>query len=447
MRILGLLLVIAAFPVFLALLGSSRNRGWAFVALGALPILYAPLNFEVSFISWPTWPGYIRGLTLSMMEPLALAICVRYARGRPASPMLWVFALYLACMVPGLMAGLFTPALFFVFQIMRVMLFFYAVYLAVMNGQMIRIAQGLAIAVIVSGVISVKEALSGVTQAVGILGHQNLTGLAVNLCVPLLLSLGIRTNRLLFFVAVGAAAAVAVTGGSRATMAFFAVAVAGTLAAALLVKPTGRSLAVAGLAVVGLVAALPFALGKLDQRGVEVFGVDQERVAFERAAKLMAEEHVWGAGINQFVTVANTSGYYARGGVRWGTSARATNVHNVYWLIRAEAGAIGLFGLLVWLSVPVISALSMLFRKRLVLREIGAAGGIAIICAALHSQYEWIFVTATPQYLVALMIGVIAAARAYSVPAGKRARPGSFGAAEDGDGTRPSEPQTRPAGV
>src|SRR5690606_29197581 len=127
----------------------------------------------------------------------ALAICVRYARGRPASPMLWVFAIYLACMLPGLMAGLFTPALFFVFQIVRIMLFFYAVYLAVMNGQMIRIAQGLAIAVIVSGVISVKEALSGVTQAVGILGHQNLTGLAVNLCVPLLLSFGIRTNRLL----------------------------------------------------------------------------------------------------------------------------------------------------------------------------------------------------------------------------------------------------------
>ena len=326
MRIIGLLLVIAAFPVFLALLGSPRNRGWAFVALGALPILYAPLNFEVSFVSWPGWPGYIKGLTLSLMDPLALAICLRCGRGRRASPMLWVFAIYLACMVPGMLAGLFMPAFFFVFQIMRIMLFFHAVYLAVMNGQMMRMAQGLAIAVIVSAIVSVNEAISGATQAMGILGHQNLTGLAVNLCVPLLLSLGIRTNRILFFVAVAAAAVVAVTGGSRATMAFFGLVVAGTLVATLLVKPTGRSLAVTGLAVVGLVAAFPFAMGKLDQRGVEVFGVDLERVAFERAAKLMAEDHPWGAGINQFVTVANTSGYYARGGVRWGMSARGTSI-------------------------------------------------------------------------------------------------------------------------
>jgi hypothetical protein len=53
------------------------------------------------------------------------------------------------------------------------------------------------------------------------------------------------------------------------------------------------------------------------------------------------------------------------------------------------------------------------------LREVSVACGFAIAATALHSQYEWVTVTATPQYLVALMAGVIAAVAALSA----RARP------------------------
>lgn len=447
MGILGVILLLAAFPVILVLLKSPRSRRWAFFALGALPVLQVPMNLEASLISWPTWAGHSRGLALTMLDSLALAICVRYARGRRVPPLLWVFAVYFVCMLPGLFVGMFTPALFTTFQILRVALFFYAAYLVVLNGQLARIAEGLAVAVIVSGVISAYQSLSGQVQAPGLFGHQNLTGLVTNLCVGPLLALGLRTRRLLFLLAVAAAGIGAVAGGSRAAMVFFAFLVSASVVAAVLIKPTGRSMAIAGLAALGLVAATPFAFQKFNERGVEGFTVDEERIAFERAAELMADDHPWGVGLNQFVNVANASGYYARAGVRWGANARSTNVHNSYWLVRAEAGLIGLFGLLIWMFVPVVSALRVMFRKRLPLREAGVASAIAVTSAALHSQYEWILITATPQYLISLMAGIIAAASVYSVPTKKGALAASPGPNAEHDRTESRGLPAKPAGL
>lgn len=448
MGIVALLVVLAAFPAFLGLLGSTGGRRWAFFALGALPILQTPLNLDANFISWSTWPGYSKGLMLTLLDSLALAICLRYARrGGRMPPMMWAFAIYFASMLPGVFVGYFTPALFVVFQLLRVTLFFYAAYLVVANGQLMRVAEGLAVAVIVSGLFSAYEAFSGALQAAGLFGHQNLTGLINNLCVPLLLALGLRTKRLLFLLAVAAALVGAVAGGSRATMAMFAFVVGATLVTAVIVKPTGRKIALAGLAAVGVVAAIPFALQKFEERNITDFQVDGEREAFERAAAMMADDHPFGVGINQFVNEANVSGYYARAGVRWGVGARSTNVHHAYWLVRAEAGLIGLAGLLVWLFVPIVVGMAALFRKRLPLREASVACGVAVMGVAFHSQYEWALVTATPQYLISLMAGVIAALAAYPVSAGKR-RP-----ALPADPTeRHREPQTsgartKPAGL
>jgi hypothetical protein len=421
MRILALIIVLAAFPAFMALLASARARKWAFMALGALPILYAPLNLDASFISWPLWPGHARGLSVTMMDPLALAICIRCARGRASPPLLWAFAAYLTCLLPGLLlAGQFTPALFFFFQAMRVTLFFYAVYLAVLDGQLTRIAEGLALAVIASGLVSAYHALSGARQAAGILGHQNLTGFATNLCIPLLLALGLRTKRQLFLAAVAAGAIGAVAGGSRATIVFFAFAVSVTIFVTVLIRPTGRTWAVAGLSALGLAVSAPFAIQKLSERNVAGFQLDPERVAFERTAELMIEDHPWGVGLNQYVSIANISGYFDKAGVRWGYEARSTNVHNAYLLMRAEAGFIGLVGLLVWLLGPIVFAASAIFRKAAALREVSVASGVALVGAALHSQYEWVLVTATPQYLVSMMIGVAAAIAAHSARSNRR---------------------------
>lgn len=413
MRFIAIIIVLAAFPAAVALLSSARLRRWAFIALGALPVLYAPLNLDGSFISWPVWPGHARGLTLTIVDPLALAICLRYARGQTRPPMLWAFAFYLICLLPGLFVGPFTPASFFYLQALRVTLFFYAVYLAVLGGHALRIAEGLALAVIASGTVSVYQGLTGAFQAPGMLGHQNLSGLATNMCVPLLLALGLTTNRRLFLLAVAVGAMGAIAGGSRGTIIFLGVSLAGTIGAIVLVRPTGRTLAIAAVAALGLVAAAPFAVQKLTERNAG-FEKDPERIAFERTAELMIADHPVGVGLNQYVSVANLGGYFDKAGVRWGFEARSTNVHNVYLLMRAEAGLLGLAGLLVWLLSPIFLAVAALFRRQMALREVSIACGFAIAATALHSQFEWVLVTATPQYLVALMSGVIAAVAAHS---------------------------------
>jgi O-antigen ligase len=412
MRILAIILILAAFPAFVALLRSKAHRKWAFVALGALPLLYAPLNVDVSLISWPMWPGHNRGLTVTIVDPLALAICLRYGRTQAPPPLWWAFTIYLVCLLPGLFSGAFTPALFFFFQALRVTLLFYAVYLAVLNGQLLRIVEGLAIAVIASGAVSVYHGLSGAIQAQGILGHQNLSGLSTNLGVPLLLALGLTAKRRLFLLAVAVAAMGAIAGGSRGTIIFLGVSLAGTIAAVVLVKPSGRTVAIATVAALGLVAAAPFAIQKLTERGAG-FEKDPERVAFERTAELMIDDYPWGVGLNHYVSVANLGGYFDKAGVRWGYEARSTSVHNTYLLMRTEAGLLGLAGLLIWLLSPILLAATALFRRHMALREVSIASGIAITGAAIHSLYEWITVTATPQYLIAIMAGIIAALAAH----------------------------------
>jgi O-antigen ligase len=417
MRFVAIIIVLAAFPAFLALLNSPQYRRWAFVALGAMPILYVPLNLDASFISWPVWQGHTKGLLLTILDPIALAICIRYGRGHPTPWLLWAFVIYILCLLPGLFAGYFTPASFFVFQALRITLYFYAVYVAVLSGQALRIAEGMAYAVIVSGLVSTYHALSGAIQAKGILGHQNLTGLSINLGMPILLSLALSTKRSVFLLAIAAGAVGAVAGGSRATIVFFALSVAGTLLVTILIKPTGRTLAIAGVAALGLVATAPFAIEKLGERSTTGFEKDAERVAFERTAELMIEDYPWGVGLNQYVSVANGGGYFNKAGVRWGSEARSTNVHNAYLLMRAEAGLLGLLGLLVWLLSPICLAIFLLFRKKSALREVSFASGLAVVAVALHSQYEWALFIATPQYLVSLMAGFIAAISAYSARA------------------------------
>jgi len=417
MRLLAIIAVLAAFPGLYWALGFPRARRWIFIAAGALPILYEPLHLGASLVSWALWPGYVRGLSLTIVDAIAVAICLRYGRGRPVPALLWAFVIYIVCLTPSaLLASFHVPAVFVLFQVFRVTLFFYAVYLATLNGQLLRIAEGLAIAAMANGAVSAYHSLSGAVQAEGILGHQNLSGMATNLCVPILLALALRTRRPLFIAGVAAAVIGALAGGSRATMILLAMAMLGTLAATMIVRPSGRTILISALALIGLLASAPFAAHKLTERNVAGFDLDPERLAFDRTAELMIKDHPWGAGLNQYVSVANTAGYFDRAGVRWGYDARSTNVHNVYLLVRAEAGLLGLCGLLIWLLSPILLAASCLFRRRLPLREVTIASGFALVGVALHSRYEWVLVTATPQYLVALCIGVIAALSVYPTP-------------------------------
>src|SRR6478672_5177037 len=105
MRVLGILLVFSLFPFFMWLLYSRQARNWAIVALGALPILDTPLNLDAALISWSAWPGHTKGLLLTAMDPLALAISFRLKSTQRVPALSWAFLAYFASLIPGLFSG------------------------------------------------------------------------------------------------------------------------------------------------------------------------------------------------------------------------------------------------------------------------------------------------------------------------------------------------------
>src|SRR5262249_10000451 len=113
----------------------------------------------------------------------------------------------------------------------------------------------------------------------------------------------------------------------------------------------------AGVAAVAVVA--PFAASSLQQRfhGGPELGLseeDSERLMFKKAADLMLSDHPMGVGANHFTVIANLGGYFARAGSTW-AAGRASNVHNVYWLVAAETGYIGLVAFVAFLVPPLVA--------------------------------------------------------------------------------------------
>ena len=157
-----------------------------------------------------------------------------------------------------------------------------------------------------------------------------------------------------------------------------------------------------------LLLSSPFIATKLAERG-GILTEDLERAAFERAARMVIADYPLGVGINQYIPKANTGGYLGRAGVRWGRGARGTSVHNTYLLVQAEGGFPALIGFLLLLGAPLLIALRLSLDKRSPARDISFAIAVALAVTAIHAQYEWITLTIVPEYLLAFMIGIVAA--------------------------------------
>jgi O-antigen ligase len=133
-----------------------------------------------------------------------------------------------------------------------------------------------------------------------------------------------------------------------------------------------------------------------------------ERAAFEKAAHLMIQDHSMGVGANEYVLVANTQGYSNRAGVIPAPGSRSANVHNVYLLIAAETGMLGLASFVVLLVYSIFSAFRLAWAKpRFRYSQLALAVGVTLAAIGAHNFVEWIFVTEGMQYLFAICLGSI----------------------------------------
>lgn len=415
MRYVGILLIILSLPGFIIWLRSDRrNYRFAYFAIGFLPFILGALNLDASLYDFGGL-GYVKGLIVTLLDTLCLAILANSRTRIAGSPFIYLFIAYiLAALASVLQSNGFMPPFTYAFQLTRVLIVFLAVVTVVQRKDALRyIAYGLAAGAVLQGVTSINQRLSGVFQADGTMGHQNLTGMVLHFAIlPLLAMLLAGERSKIYFAGVAGGLTAVALGASRGAIAFLALGLVILIAGSLLRSVTTRKLGVLGLSLLMIAAASPVVISGLEARlsGIQqnASGYD-ERAAFEKAASMIFADHPLGVGANQYTLVANVDGYSARAGVAWAAGSRSAVVHNLYYLTAAELGWFGLLTLIPLFIWIIVRGLQFSLKYRRDPRgDVVLGCTCAVIAMAMQSNYEWVFVLSNTQYVFAISVGIIA---------------------------------------
>lgn len=415
MKWVALLLFAGLVPALISWLrGNPERAPIVWTAMGFLPFVMDPWHLIIAPISWAMWPGFAKGLELSLLDFVALAVFLRYQKIRIASPLLTVLPLYILVVLATMAwSGVPMAAFFYAWQLARVMLLFAAVAKICQDQRgPSALITGMVLGLCVQAGYAIDQRLSGVTQASGTFGHQNLLGMVSHFVTfPALALLMVDGKRRAPLFGVLAGAIVIIFGASRATLGLAGIGFVALLFLSIMRKPTSRKSMIVGLGLVGLAVATPLAFSSLQERfTVAPISTDyDERAAFERAARMVIADHPMGIGANQYVVVANTQGYSDRAGVIWNFGSRGANVHNAYLLVWAETGFLGLAAFVLMLLSPLRIAFQTAWRNRKDPRGdllLGLAVCLAIV--TIHCFFEWIFVVYPVEILFAIDTGIIA---------------------------------------
>lgn len=416
MRILGILLILVSLPFFIWWVRAyPRQRKWAYFAIGILPFTMSWANLDVAFINWPTWPGFARGMIVSILDTLAIAVILAARAPFRRLPLLGALTAYmLAAALSMAFSHQWVSSSFYAFQLVRVILVFVAVAsIAGQPGAIRWLAFGLAAGAIFQGVVTVDQRLSGAVQASGTMAHQNLLGLMLHFVTLPLLAMLLAGERSKVIMAGVLASLVAVAlGASRGAVAFVAIGIALLFLLSMARQMTPHKWKIAGLGALALLVVGPLAASTFGERFATApvaTGPDGERQAFERAAKAMWKDHPMGVGANQYVVVANSQGYSQNAGVIWNYRSRSAHVHNIYLLAAAETGWVGLVTLVALFLWSVVRGFVFAFANRRDPRgDIVLGASVAILVTALHGFWEWVFIVYNTQYVFAIALGIIA---------------------------------------
>jgi O-antigen ligase len=426
-------IVLAVFIILVPVLASwmrSRPSSVPFFwgLLGFLPLIVDGLKLDIAPISWGAWQGYSKGILVSLVDVLALAIVISRPRikGLPPFLFLWLFFAF-TTFLSAFQSEIPEAAMFAVWQVFRVTLIFLAVASICNDDRGPRtLLTGMSLGLAINAGFSIYERLTGTLQADGLYTHQNLLGLVSHfVAFPALAMLlgGVRSKILMLGVA--SAMTVAVLGASRGTIGLAGAGYGALLLLSLMRNATPRKWSIVAAGAVGLAIAAPLAISSLDRRfentQQELSDYD-ERAAFEKAAKAMIADRPFGQGANQYVVIANTKGYSERGGVGYAGGSRSALVHNSYLLVGAEQGYLGLLAFIPLLGWPMFSALRLAFKDRKSGRgDLVLGCGITLAVIMLHIRFEWVFMSYEVQMMFAICLGTIA---------GVMRRPGEGGAVD-----------------
>ncbi|HWK65685.1 MAG TPA: hypothetical protein VNS34_12125 [Rhizobiaceae bacterium] len=415
MRFVALAVILLMLPLFVVWLQSSpKNRDMALTLFGLLVFVTGDIQVDAAIYSWPFWQGTSRGLLISPADMLVLALLITRKPSGKALPFIWLMACYLAVLVLSVgFSRVPMASMFSVWDFGRVFLAFLAVGVELARpAAYSALLRGLSIGLMIQAGYVINEKLHGVVQARGTMAHQNLLGMVTEITFLNLLAAVLEGNRSrLLKLGLLAGLIIAAGGGSRATLGLIGGASVLLIVVSLLRKSTPRKTAMAAASVGLLLAAIPFAMGTLEDRfgGLEVTTEETQRAAMEKAAHAMSSDHPFGVGANLYVSTANTDGYSQRAGVSWWGMNLAVPVHNSYLLARAELGYQGQAMFMLLLLVPLAAGLRHAFRHRRSSRDGWVLGSVAALGAiAVHSSYEFNTMIYTVQLPLMINIAIIA---------------------------------------
>ena len=396
MRWIGLAVLIMSIPIFAALIGrGNAKRDLAIMLLGLLVFVTGKWSHSVALYVWPVWQGSTKGVFLSLVDTLAIALLITRPPGKYRIPFLPLILLYILTVVVSIVPAYNkVAAVFTVAQLVQMIILYVAVASELHRPTAIRaLMLGLSAGLIFQAAYVIRMKLGGMVQAYGTFSHQNLLGMAVELSLLPLIAAVLEGERNKFVYAGIIAGAVCIAGsGSRAAMGFAAIGTVLLILFSLARKSTKRKWQVVGLGVAGAVVMVPLGIATLQDRfGGGAFKTQENaRITLGNAARLMANENVLGVGANNFVVVNNTQLYLERAGGKLTQATRRQPTHNAYLLARSETGWAGEITLILLLGGLATAGIVLAFKKRkLPLAGLALGNAAAIGVVALHSNYEY----------------------------------------------------------
>jgi O-antigen ligase len=383
--------------------------------LGVFPFLLTVSHSVMAIISWVDWPGYVKGAEFTVLDGFALALYFSLPGDKRPLPFRFAMGSYfLAVMLSALQAKVPLPAYFYCWQLARMFIVYVVVARGCSNPRLApALLTGLATGLILEAFDTVLQRGSGVLQAAGTFGHQNLLGLLSHFIVFPFFALLLAAQPGRLPIAVGLAGIVVeVLTTSRATVGLAVLGYALLFVFSASRGWTSRKKHVLLVGVVAISVIVPLALSSFEQRLAGEAGMASdydERAAFERAAAGMLSDHPMGVGSNNYVIAANTEGYNNVAGVAAMENSDGAHVHNVYRLVAAETGYLGLLTFVFLLCRPLMVAFACGLRYKGDRRGDLLLGlAVALLIVYLHSLYEWSLAISEAQYMLAIAIGLVA---------------------------------------
>jgi O-antigen ligase len=228
----------------------------------------------------------------------------------------------------------------------------------------------------------------------------------VNLFAPVSLALLLASPRRMTALHVAvliAAATCHATGKSRSGTFLFAAAMALTLIVSMVRRPTWHKARVAGGLVAFGATIFPFAFAGLLHRFDHARdSAWMSRVKLLDAATAMIEDHPFGVGANSYTFAMNNLGYAYGAGLH--SFNKGLVVHNVYYLVAAETGWLGLLTFLL-LKGTMLVGTARGARVPDVRGDVSMGLTIGLMTTLVHDWADYGWVVATPSVIIAAAMG------------------------------------------